>query len=246
MATVRITQELTSRVLDNLSRKLETTAYKFDANPYLKEQLPLEDMYRGLVPDGILTAVEALPQQLRHDKASFTIDRIVNVDEENERLSLSYNVLHIPNIMVPGGMADYIATLASDDDYVCPVKGMEIIGTAYRDSSLNIALSNEEGSMFKDAVDHALAELKKRNASYEQRTEAASIARRVLESHTTLKAALRTWPALWDVLPYDYKRRHKEVTVRAPSTPRGVETVGELDTKKLTARLMAAKIQGED
>ena len=36
----------------------------------------------------------------------------------------------------------------------------------------------------------------------------------IIKAHTTLAPALKMWPALWDLIPEEYKEKHKEIKVR--------------------------------
>ena len=36
----------------------------------------------------------------------------------------------------------------------------------------------------------------------------------IIKAHTTLAPALKMWPALWDLVPEQYKEKHKEIKVR--------------------------------
>jgi hypothetical protein len=64
--------------------------------------------------------------------------------------------------------------------------------------------------------------------------------RKVLESFTTLAPALKAWPALWELLPFDVKERHKEV--REKSAPAAKPAAPEVDLDKLTAITAAHRL----
>lgn len=38
--------------------------------------------------------------------------------------------------------------------------------------------------------------------------------KKIIEAHATLAPALKMWPALWDLIPEEYKEKHKEIKVR--------------------------------
>lgn len=63
--------------------------------------------------------------------------------------------------------------------------------------------------------------------------------RKVLESFTTLAPALKAWPALWELLPFDVKERHKEVREKPASAKPGAP---EVDLDKLTAITAAHRL----
>lgn len=59
----------------------------------------------------------------------------------------------------------------------------------------------------------------------------------VLTSFATLAPALKTWPPLWDLVPEETKRRHREIVARK-TTPTAVNA----DLDNLTATVVRAKL----
>jgi len=66
--------------------------------------------------------------------------------------------------------------------------------------------------------------------------------RQVLRVYSTLGPALKAWPALWDLIPEDKKRRHREIVEkRSRSAP--TNEMGEaIDLNSLTAIVAADKL----
>ena len=63
-----------------------------------------------------------------------------------------------------------------------------------------------------------------------------------LQSHTTLRAALTEWPALWEIVPKQYQDRHNAATGRQASTPRPqIVDVGDLNAGLVIAKLSQGK-----
>jgi len=78
------------------------------------------------------------------------------------------------------------------------------------------------------------------NKIAEQRHQFVESVEKVINSHATLAPALKMWPPLWDLVPEEYKERHREVTDR---TKKEASTV-DVDLNKMTAIATAAKIGG--
>lgn len=74
-----------------------------------------------------------------------------------------------------------------------------------------------------------------------ERATFTSGVKHVLDSHTTLAAALRTWPPLWDLIPETYRNKHNEVV---PKKDRQQEMALEsgVDMDRLTAMAALNKI----
>jgi len=74
-----------------------------------------------------------------------------------------------------------------------------------------------------------------------ERATFTSGVKHVLDSHTTLAAALRTWPPLWDLIPETYRNKHNEVV---PKRDRQQEMALEsgVDMERLTAMAALNKI----
>lgn len=60
-----------------------------------------------------------------------------------------------------------------------------------------------------------------------------------LRGHTTLKAALAEWPALWELIPQNYRDRHNSVDARMASSKMEKRAV---DVGDLNAGLVIAKL----
>jgi hypothetical protein len=94
--------------------------------------------------------------------------------------------------------------------------------------------------------DHpAWAELKAELSAWQERVTAVQNKRdefveqvkKIIEAHATLSPALKMWPPLWDLIPENYKERHREVVER---TKKEVDV--QVDLGALTAAVVANKI----
>jgi len=59
----------------------------------------------------------------------------------------------------------------------------------------------------------------------------------VIKAHATLSPALKMWPPLWDLIPEEYKDRHRQVVEREKK-----EVVVNVDLGTLTATVVAHKL----
>jgi hypothetical protein len=60
--------------------------------------------------------------------------------------------------------------------------------------------------------------------------------KKVCGAYTTLAPALKAWPPLWELIPENYKNKHREIKERVKN-----EVVLDVDIGKLTALSTAAK-----
>lgn len=51
-------------------------------------------------------------------------------------------------------------------------------------------------------------------AAEQKRNDFVHQVNQIIEAHATLAPALKMWPALWDLVPEQYKEKHKEIKVR--------------------------------
>lgn len=62
--------------------------------------------------------------------------------------------------------------------------------------------------------------------------------KKIIETHATLAPALKVWPPLWDLIPENYKEKHREVKERGKKE---VSLEG-VDLSSLTAAVVANKL----
>lgn len=77
------------------------------------------------------------------------------------------------------------------------------------------------------------------NKVTEQRHQFVESVSRVISAHATLAPALKMWQPLWDLIPTEYKDRHREIKEREKR-----EVSLDVDLAKMTAIATAAKIGG--
>lgn len=75
-----------------------------------------------------------------------------------------------------------------------------------------------------------------------KRDEFLGMVNKILEAHVTLAPALKTWPALWELLPEETKEKHKEIKERKRRDMS--EELEDVDLGKLTAAVTVHKLRG--
>lgn len=77
----------------------------------------------------------------------------------------------------------------------------------------------------------------KRIAIIKRRDEFVESVKQVIEAHITLAPALKMWPPLWDLIPENYRNRHRQVVER---TKQEVEV--NVDLNRMTVLAAQAKL----
>lgn len=70
-----------------------------------------------------------------------------------------------------------------------------------------------------------------------KRDEFVGQVQKIINAHATLAPALKMWQPLWDLIPEEYKERHRKVVEREKK-----ETVVDVDLSSMTAAVVANKI----
>jgi hypothetical protein len=74
-------------------------------------------------------------------------------------------------------------------------------------------------------------------AVHTKRDEFVTQVQKIIDAHATLAPALKMWQPLWDLIPEEYKERHRKVVEREKK-----ETVVDVDLSSMTAAVVAHKI----
>lgn len=85
--------------------------------------------------------------------------------------------------------------------------------------------------------DEATAWDAKRRNIIKRRDEFVDAVKKVIDAHVTLAPALKMWPPLWDLVPENYRNRHRQVVER---TKQEVEV--NVDLNRLTVLATQAKL----
>jgi hypothetical protein len=91
--------------------------------------------------------------------------------------------------------------------------------------------------MFEDIKAEATAYLERVRVVRERKTMFVEQVKKIINAHATLAPALKLWQPLWDLIPEDYKERHRKVVERTKS-----DTQVDVDLGSLTATVVAHKL----
>lgn len=80
-------------------------------------------------------------------------------------------------------------------------------------------------------------------AHVEKSNQFVASVKRVLQAHSTLAPALKTWPPLWELVPDDAKRKHEEKTQRGKRGEINPDELG-IDLSQMTAAVALKRITG--
>jgi hypothetical protein len=136
------------------------------------------------------------------------------------------------------GQTEYRTRLKTSSNYPTPDRDIRLpLGSVQGSSVPDIKLADDPAwDDVKAQMDEWMAKRKAVSAEQDAFIEGVM---KVLEAHATLAPALKAWPPLWDLVPEEYKQRHRKVVERnkdeGPAAP-------EVDLNKLTATVAASKI----
>lgn len=77
------------------------------------------------------------------------------------------------------------------------------------------------------------------DAVYKQGSDFSLSVMKVLDAHSSLNAAVKTWPALWELVPDQYKDRMREAS---PREKKSAAVAADVDINQLTCIIAARKI----
>lgn len=153
-----------------------------------------------------------------------------NVPKEFLRWDSSFELVRI-------GMTRYNLSYKASTNYPRPdskivVGNAEVTGN-YR---MEVTLQDvPEYAHIKQQLDDYVSGVKALEA---QRDEFVAGVKKVVEAHSTLAPALKAWPPLWDLVPEEYRERHRKVVER--TKPEASEI--DVDLSKLTATVAVHKM----
>jgi hypothetical protein len=140
--------------------------------------------------------------------------------------------------LVKIGQTEYRTRLKTSINYPTPDRDIKLpLGYVQGSSVPDIKLADDPAwGDVKAQLDEWM--VKRKAVSKEQDTFVEGVMK-VLEAHATLAPALKAWPPLWDLIPEEYKQRHRKVVERAKAASADAP---EVDLTKLTATVAASKI----
>ena len=217
MATVRLTDSIRNRVVNSFESIYER---RIDAvRQELKDTVTPEEVYGALM--GQYTS---LIEQSGLPKAMFP--KVKELDIGMNFLSISFELSSLHPFS--DNLEEHVPFVKSSNQY-------------YPRTCQRIRLEDEydyTGMVF-DKFKQANDKIKGIKEEMETGTRAI---RTLLEKFATLSPALKEWPPLWDLLDENTKDKHKQIQERKKSQKAERDTDAEVDTKALTAAVIASKL----
>jgi hypothetical protein len=105
--------------------------------------------------------------------------------------------------------------------------------TGYSDSELTL----KDIPMFEDIKAEAIAYMERVRVIRERKVLFVEQVKKIINAHATLAPALKLWQPLWDLIPEDYKERHRKIVERTKT-----DTQVDVDLGSLTATVVAHKL----
>ena len=91
--------------------------------------------------------------------------------------------------------------------------------------------------MYEDIKAEAIAYMDRVKVLRERQTAFVEQVKKIINAHATLAPALKMWQPLWDLIPEEYKERHRKVVERTKN-----EVTVDVDLGSLTAAVVAHKL----
>lgn len=91
--------------------------------------------------------------------------------------------------------------------------------------------------MYEDIKAEAIAYMDRVKVARERQTAFVEQVKKIINAHATLAPALKMWQPLWDLIPEEYKERHRKVVERTKN-----EVSVDVDLGSLTAAVVAHKL----
>jgi hypothetical protein len=217
MATVRISKELRSMIVQAARNKMQPA--KARAEQSFDRTRWGDYVYDNIFPTEDIAKVKALP---KYWFITIKEIRVMNVGHTKLGLSLplsapspwpvgAANTPRLTQLYGPSNTIGPAIALDSNSDV-----WVELEAAAITYQSIVLA-AEERNNQFIDSVN------------------------KLLDTYTTLAPALKAWPALWELVPDEYKDRHKKVVAKATR-----ETLTPaVDLTSMTAVIAAAKMLGQ-
>jgi len=208
MATVRFSQELRDNILRSARNKMEPAIDRaHESAPNTPEWA--YRIYNILFGDD-LPALNSLPDYWFHQFDSFEVARTCGMD-----VTLSFK-------------------FATPKRWPVNFERNDLAKRAGYGSGRIELIDAPEWEEFKTEV---VAYRERLLAAVNRKEQFVSSVGQVIHAYTTLAPALKAWPALWELIPEQYKNRHREVVERVK---KDIEM--NVDLQKMTAIISASKL----
>lgn len=101
----------------------------------------------------------------------------------------------------------------------------------------NTELKLKDIPMFEDIKAEAIAYMERVATARQRKDVFVEQVKKIINAHATLAPALKMWQPLWDLVPEEYKERHRKVVERTKN-----EVNVDVDLGSLTAAVVAHKL----
>lgn len=207
MAVVRISDQMKKIVVAAARNTFEK---RLDAaRASLTLPMTAEDIYSRIYGKWV-DQMEALPKEFFNYTDQFTVERI-------HGQTYSYTFKLMADMPMPRGIPE-----------------QPHVRTARSYSSAHFELLDDGSDLWLPLIEAFAAWRDRINAVETERNTFVDGVRHVLNTHTTLAAALRTWPPLWDLIPETYRNKHNEVVPKKDKQQEMALESG-IDMDRLTA-----------
>lgn len=220
MAVVRMSNELQREIIGRASsiysKRLDASAASFTL-PFTGVQL-YDELFKPW-----RTHMNALPYEFFFEAGSISIRKIghIYVPANNLPLGASYK---FPRGLPKGCDFDLSSSFSTSS------------GGGY--AIVNLLTEHGGSGRWDKLIADAATWKMDHDKVISERDKFVTSVREVIDAHTTLNAALKTWPALWELVPDEAKGRVRRSTERSKADAKVVD----VDINKLTATVAASKI----
>ena len=230
MATVRFSDELRSDIRRNAERL-------FDSREEAAAAVGADEWPR-IVADHYILAVNNLlgnvPQVIRERFLTYGRTFRLAKFETNNGLGHSFDTIQV------GHSVDMAIPMPNKDSQeVAEQLGFVSFERGYSDS-LSVTLDGRNPK-WADLYQQALKRKQGMDAIEQERDTFVQNVKTITNSYSTLAPALKAWPPLWDLVPEQKQRKHKEIVERKRTTVEDV--VGNMDLDQMTATTVASKLR---
>ena len=229
MATVRFSDELCNDIRRNAERL-------FDGRTQAAREVGADEWPR-IVADHYILAVNNLlgnvPQVIRERFLTYgRTFRLATIQNGNASVGLdTIQVGHSVDMAIP--MPN------KDSQEVAEQLGFVSFERGYSDS-LSVTLDGADPK-WADLYQKALKRKQDMDAIEQERDTFVQNVQTITNSYSTLAPALKAWPPLWDLVPEQKQRKHKEIVERKRTTVEDV--VGNMNLDQMTATTVASKLR---
>jgi hypothetical protein len=207
MATVRFSKDLIDQILSEAKKRMYPAVEK--ATTAHLDQAWGQRIYDKLFPVDVRNTISGLPDYWFTFTEKITIGRIGD---------LSCNMSF---------------TLSSKCPWPTQFPNTDL---AHKRYSFRDEIELKSHPEWEEFAKEVAAYYQRVREAHQKQSDYVAMVKKVIEAYSTLAPALKAWPPLWDLVPENYREKHREIKERNKNT---VDL--DVDLGKLTALTTAAK-----